>query len=218
MLYNKSMDCVYILGSGSLANNEELRLSLRSLHENMIDLGKIYVVGEDPGFLPPDMLFHSNDCYKEKWKNAYHKVCVACGIFELSDDFLLMNDDFFMIEPFEGAEFPFYALKNSNGGTCGQHSFHIHCPIRLNKEMYLKMPFSMDQKACRSPRTFYGNFYKAPPKFCGDFVVHVGEGMKPPEEQIVGLPCFSIGDHAMLYAPFRKWLEYQFTEPSPFEK
>lgn len=211
------MDVVYILGSGSLSKNEEIRYSLRALSENMLDLGKVYIIGEDPGFLPGARHISAKDSADEKWKNAYNKIVRASCLSDISEEFLLMNDDFFMIEPFVGAEFPFYALKGSNGGPCGPNSFHMHCPIRLKKEWYYKMPFSTEQKSCKSPRTFYANFYKCPPKFADDFILRAGEGCRDFNEQIKGHAFFSIGDHSMLHAPFVEWLREKYPNPSVFE-
>lgn len=211
------MDLVYILGSGSLSNNEEIRYSIRSAEQNILDLRNIYIIGEDPKFLKDIIHVPAHDSSIYKYINAYHKIKLACSIPELSDEFLLMNDDFFILEPTLGAEFPFYALKNSNGGACGMNSFHIHCPIRIKKEWYLKMPIDLSFKSCKSPRTFYCNFYKAPPKFCNDFIVRAGVGCKNFNEQIKNLPCFSISDNSMLYPPFKNWLETLYPVPSRFE-
>lgn len=212
------MDVVYILGTGSLANNEEIRYSIRSLCENMLDLRNIYIVGEDPGFLKDFTHIPARDIFKVKWQNGYSKIRLAAGLPELSDEFLLMNDDFFMLDYFNGADWPFYALKDSNGGPDGIHSFHIHCPIRLKKEWYLLMPLDIEAKGQHSPRTFYANFYKAPPVFCTDFILRAGEGCRDFDEQVKDRPCFSIGDHAMLYPPFFSWLKNRYPEPSRFER
>ena len=211
------MDAVYILGDGSLANNEEIRYSIRSLEKNMLDLRDIYIVGADPGFLSGIKHISALDTSLQKGQNAFHKITTACTIPELSEEFLLMNDDFFMLEPFTGADFPFFALKGSNGGTCGLHSFHIHAPIRLKKEWYLKMPFDPNSKSCKSPRTFYSNFYKAPPNFCDDFILRAGEGCKDFNLQVKNWRSFSISDSAMLYEPFKKWLDELYPEPSSYE-
>ena len=211
------MDVVYILGSGSLANDEEILYSVRSLCKNMLDLGNVYVVGEMPQHLPAVEHYFTDDPYPEKWRNAYHKISFACSIPELSDEFLLMNDDFFMLAPFSGDDFAFYALKDSNGGSCGAHSFQVHCPIRICKEWWQKMPFDLKGKACKSPRTFYANFYGAPPTFIEDPVLRVGERVPDIYLQLRGKKFFSISDHAMLYFPFVDWLRSQYPSGCKFE-
>jgi hypothetical protein len=142
---------------------------------------------------------------------------LAASVGELSEEFLLMNDDFFMLEPFNGAEFPFYALKGSNGGVDGQLSFHIHAPVRFKKEWYLSLPLDLNAKGRHSIRTFYANFYKAPPTFCDDFVLRTGEGMPEIASQIKKWPCFSISDSSMQDKKFMLWLKKRYGEPSRFE-
>lgn len=211
------MDVVYILGSGSLCNNEEIRYSIRALETNMLDLRNIYIIGEDPKFLQKIKHIPAHDSSNYKHINAYHKIILACKIEELSDEFLLMNDDFFMTKEFLGSDFPFYALENSNGGSCGPNSFHIHCPVRIKKDWYLQMPIDTSFKSCKSPRTFYANFFKAPPKFCNDFILRAGVGCLDFNIQIKNKPCFSISDSAMLYEPFKNWLHSLYPIPSRFE-
>lgn len=216
--YNILMDVVYVLGKGSLADDLELRYSLRALEQNMLDLRLLYLVGERPDFLKDIVHIPVVDDTGSPEGNIYNKVMAASEDSVLSDDFLLMNDDFFMLEPFRGEDFPFYALKGSAGGSCGIHSFQVHCPIRFRKEWYRGMPFDPTSKACRSPRTFYANFYKAPPTFCDDFILRVGDGVGGYDEQVVSWPCFSVGDQAMLNADFVRWLDSRFAEPSRWEK
>jgi hypothetical protein len=183
----------------------------------MLDLGRVFVVGELPPTLPLVRHVHVADSSTKKARNARAKVLAACEIPDLSEDFLLMNDDFFMLEPFEGTKWPYYALKGSNGGTDGAHSFHVHCPIRINKEFYEKMPFGDDESGQRSPRTFYANFYQCPPTFGPDFVLRVGLEYEPYDEHIKGWPCFSVGDVAMKNQEFMAWLRDLYPEPSQYE-
>jgi hypothetical protein len=211
------MDVVYILGSGSLANDEEILYSARSLCKNMLDMGTVYVVGDSPKHLPGATHFQMQDAYPEGWKNVYTKIIKACSIPELSEEFLLMNDDFFMTEPFEGADFPFYAIKGTNGGSCGQHSFQIHAPMRISKEMFVKMPFDISSNACKSFRSFYANFYGAPPKFIEDCIIQVGENVAPFDEQVEKQKFFSISNSSFLNAKFSDWIKSQFPEGCALE-
>jgi hypothetical protein len=208
---------VYILGTGSLANDEEIRYSVRSLEQNMLDLGRVFVVGEKPGPLPGAAHVPASDVGDRKWQRAYLKIKKACALPDLSADFLLMNDDFFMLEPFHGSEWPFYAVRNGNGGPCGPVDFSIHCPILLNKELYANMPFSADQKGHLSPRTFYGNFYRVPAVPTSDFILRAGAGCRPFDEQVIGWRCFSVSDSAMLDLNFKNWLDSLYPNPSRFE-
>jgi len=211
------MDIAYILGNGSLASNEEIRYSLRSIHRHMLDIGKVYVVGEKPEFLRDIKHIACDDTHEEKWKNAFDKVRIACLEDNLSKDFLLMNDDFFANNDFKGDELPYYAIPNIDGGCNGKYHFGIHAPIQINKELYLQIPLNTDLKGDWSPRSFYSNFYRAKPTFTKDFVIRSGEGMSGYDEQVKGAPFYSIDNHTMTVPEFATWVQEKLPEPSPWE-
>lgn len=211
------MDVVYYLGKGSLENDDELRFSLRSLEKYMADLRKIFVVGEKPDWLEGVEHLTAFDEHKKEWRNVLLKVRQACSVASLSDEFLLMNDDFFALEPFLGSDLPFWSIKGANGGNCGPTSFFIHRPMRIKKEWYLKMPLSVEMPGDFSPRTFYANFYKAPPTPARDLILRPGKGMRSFAEQVRGEPWFSIDDITMTDPEFRQFIFELYPEPSAFE-
>lgn len=212
------MDAVYILGSGSLSKNEELRMSIRSLQKHMVDLDRIFVIGEYPGEWFTGIHIHMEDLHTEKWKNAYIKTLRACDSIDISDEFLLMNDDFFMNADFVGAEFPFYTIPGANGGSSGMNYFGIHCPIRIKKDWYKAMPFSVNMKGEMSPRSFYANFYRAPVKKGIDTIVVTGGNCPPFDFQVADRDFFSIGNNIMTMPIFYEWLYKKYPLKSRFEK
>lgn len=211
------MDVVYILGNGSRAGNEEIKFSVRSLVKHMQDLGKIFVVGDVPVCLPGVVHIEAPDDMEKFWQNAYLKTALACKDERISEEFLLMNDDFFAVKDFLGADLPFYAVKGSNGGTSGMHDFAPHVPIRIKKEMYLKMPFDVYSKGMLSPRSFYGNFYRAPASFISDPILRVGSPVKPYDQQVAKHDFFSTDDVAWLDNGFLLWVENRYATPSVYE-
>ena len=211
------MDALYILGTGSVTDNDELRYSVRSLEKNMRDLRNVWVVGEKPNSIPRANHIPYADNFVEKWKNAYTKICEACKHPDISDEFLLMNDDFFMLEPFDGESFPFYTLKNVDGGTSGKKYFGIHCPMRIQKEWYLKMPNLLELKGQLSPRSFYGNFYNAPAKDTDDHILRYGENMPTPEEQTKKWAWFSLDNNALLDLRVLEYIATEWPIPSKWE-
>lgn len=212
------MDAVYILGDGSVADDEEIRYSIRSLEKNMLDLDHVFVVGDCPDFLTGVTHIGAKDKYDKPWKNAMHKTEVACDFEDISDNFLLMNDDFFLCEPFYGAEFPFYSKKGVDGGINGPKSFQLHCPIKINKEMYPQLPIDQSAEQDYSPRSFYANLFKAPPTPEEDCIVRNGEGLSSFDDQVEGRQWFSIGDRIMLSEEFQKWIDSLYPEPSTYEE
>lgn len=212
------MDAVYILGTGSRSGNEEIRYSVRSLEKHMSDLGKVFVVGSRPESLRAAAWIEATDNHAKYWKNALEKTRFACFDERVSADFLLMNDDFFMREDFIGAELPFYSVKGGSGGGSGLHDFGIHCPIRFNKEMYVKMPLSTELKGDFSPRSFYANFYKARPEPVKDCIVRTGSGLPDYGVQVKGSDFFSCDDVAFLVPSFQDWMRELYPLPSRCER
>lgn len=211
------MDIVYILGNGSLASNDELRYSLRSLTRHCLDIGKIFVVGENADFLTDVIHVPCEDKHKKPWKNTLDKIKLVCEREDLSDDFLLMNDDFFALEDFRIDELPYYAQKGANGGASGPLSFAVHRPIRLNKKFYAGMPIDSSMSTQLSPRSFYGNFFKCPPTYIKDCVVRTGLENKSFDDQIEGESWFTIDDVTMCDIEFRLWIDSIFPDLCPYE-
>lgn len=200
------MDAVYILGNGSLSGNLELRNSIRLLKKHCLDLRNIFVVGSTP---PPDLdVIHiaCADNNKEPWKNAWEKICIACRDERVSDDFILMNDDFFALSDFSIATLPYYAIRGASAGVNGMQSFFIHTPIRYNKEMFLSMPFNLSNPKGSSPRSFYCNFYKVKPEFLDDMIMRYGDRQPSFDDQIHGLDWFSTDDQIWMNQEFVKWI------------
>jgi len=87
------VDYVYICRDG---DNEELRYSIRSVIANMPP-GKIWVVGGKP-----DWYIGNHIPVKQsmtKGRNAVNNLLAICDSKEISDKFILMNDDFFAVKP-----------------------------------------------------------------------------------------------------------------------
>lgn len=93
------LDVLYILGSGSKWNNNEIRYSLRSL-KNIL-YRDVYIVGESLPWFQNIHHVPADDPYENKQKNAIRKLQIATEIPSLSDDFILFNDDFYVLEPLD---------------------------------------------------------------------------------------------------------------------
>lgn len=211
------MDVVYVLGNGSIANNEELRYSIRSIYKNMIDLRNIYIIGEKVDFLKDVIFVECKDTEERGWKNVYKKTLLACNIPELSEEFLFMNDDFFVLEPFDGSCWPYYSLRGADGGNCGSKSFQVHCPIKYNKEYFKALPIDLNTKGNISIRSFYGNFCRVPAIPVTDSIIRTGDDFPEYDVQTIGRDFFSISDSDMLNEKFVQWLKEQYKNPSKYE-
>ena len=214
------MDILYYIGGGSSHNNDELRLSLRSLEKHCKDVDKVWIVGNRPQFLR-NVEYLWVDDKDAWWLNAFNKTkaAIKAGI---SDEFLLMNDDFFMTADFNASDYPYYHKGEIQDGeteykkviyntgeylkSLGKTAFHygVHCPIRIEGSKYLEI-----EKHLTSPmsvRCLYGNLY------CTGRQIKDVKGEKITKNQT---KCFSARDR-MTEDVYQKLIK-MFPNPSRWE-
>ena len=86
------MDIVYICREG---DNEELRYSIRSVMQNLPHRN-IWVVGGKPNWYNGNHIAVRQN--GRKYDNARKNMQAIAASLEISEDFILMNDDFFVIK------------------------------------------------------------------------------------------------------------------------
>jgi hypothetical protein len=92
------MDCVYLCRNG---NNEELRYSIRSVEKNLPH-ANIWVIGGKPPWYTGNFIKVSQDL--SKYRNAVANLEALIESQDISEDFILMNDDFFVLKPVEAVQ------------------------------------------------------------------------------------------------------------------
>lgn len=172
----KNLDIVYFIKDG--VGNEEFRYSLRSVCKNM-PFNRIWVFGGCPKNIVPDVRIRVKQEGKTKWDKVHAMFKLACENKELSDNFILFNDDFFIMKPTDRID-PYHRdlmenhvevlgkgpyasmlagigeeLKNRGLTT---YSYELHIPFIFNKKKLLKL--LNDNPDLRCTRTMYGNTYK----------------------------------------------------------
>jgi hypothetical protein len=109
------MDYVYICRNGE---NEELRYSIRSV-EKHAPAGRIWLVGGRPDWYVGNHIPRNNSSGKQS--NAIENLTAIVDSPEISETFVLMNDDFFIVNPIS-------EVKNYHGGSLIEK-------IKLRKEL-----------------------------------------------------------------------------------
>ena len=87
--------------------NEELRYSLRSVCENF-DFRKVWFYGGRPSYLMPDEWIHVVQNQRTKWMRTTNMIRLICQNDEITDDWWLFNDDFFVLQKTDGIPSPYY--------------------------------------------------------------------------------------------------------------
>ena len=168
------MDFVYICRDGE---NEELRYSIRSICKNT-KFSNIWVVGGKPDWYSGNYLRVEQNHTKNR--NARNNLKKITSSKDISDDFILMNDDFFIMKPVENIPYyhgghlinkvnvfeknepksPYTKLlgntydKLIRMGIKDPLDYALHVPMKMNKRNLVKVispGFSI--------RTLYGNIY-----------------------------------------------------------
>jgi hypothetical protein len=98
-IIGKDMDLVYICRDGE---NEELRYSIRSAVNNLPH-DKIWVVGGKPDWYTGNYIEVNQS--RAKYTNARNSLKAICDSEEISESFILMNDDFYIINKVESVPY-----------------------------------------------------------------------------------------------------------------
>ena len=172
------MDILYYIGSGSHHNNQELRYSLRALEAHCQDIGDVWIVGNRPHFLNNNVKYLWMPDSGFWWQNAFRKTMAAIEA-GISENFLLMNDDFFMLKDFSAAEYPYFhrgeikdvAENKYQQVICNTRQilqrlgkpfkhYGVHCPMRINGKKYRELAgYYTDTDNPVSARCLYGNLF-----------------------------------------------------------
>ena len=176
-------DIVYILKED--IEEEELKYSLRSVEQNFPHRF-VWFVGGQPKNLTPDRFIKHKQVGTSKWGMIEHSMRMVIKQTELTEDFFLFNDDFFIMKPFEGEYinyidrtlddrvedlrkihkwlYPYErtllkASEELKTLGCSTYNFELHLPMLMKKSL---VESALTQ--CSSPqmRSVYGNINKVP--------------------------------------------------------
>jgi hypothetical protein len=238
------MDVVIPLGTGSNWDNTELRYALRSLEMYCTNLGNVYLVGECPDWIKKGSLVHipaaerTGREYKEA--NIMNKILLACNRESLSQKFLFLNDDHYLLSRIP----PMYSyyqdhLQRSVFSRTAQDSYYhslcntlkalddrrkptlnfdMHAPIVYDKTKFVKVMGQYDWTVHYGYviKSLYCNTLEIPGKLCRDLKITERRQCKEIEGLIAGRKFFSIGDGAA-GVEMRTFLQYLYKDKSKFE-
>lgn len=236
-------DVVYVLGTGSQWDDNELRFSLRSLQKYISGIGDVYVVGHRPKWLTGVVHLPYPDQFACREANIMLKVAHACGHPNLSRQFLHVHDDHFALAPARACEIPNwcagpldrlgkaihdrnpwkYSVLNTAKALSDRGlttwNFDIHYPIIFNKELY---PQAMDMFDWNVPngyvvKSLYGNAMRIPHVFTNDMKLKERHTFAELVQQLRGRPWFSIGPKST-NNNVKALMRELYPEPSKYER
>ena len=228
------MDIVYFVKDEPI--NEELRYSLRSVEKNFPHR-RVWFYGGCPDDLQPDRWAHIKQNARSKWGNTSGLLRNACANEGISENFVLFNDDFFVMKPINSL--PYYSdgslekrikelwTRNPGGSVyitrmqltkkmltqeqCPTENYAMHMPMIINRremqETFKKFP---DGEMWRS---LYGNHHRKPVEYMKDCKIHSRDEMPPTDT-----PFLSTTDASFLYGKVGEYIREKFQTPSRFEE
>lgn len=172
--------------------NEELKHSLRSLVN--FPHGKVWFYGGCPNDLKPDKHIYVDQDQPTKWQNIFKMFKLACANDEITKDFWLFNDDFYIMKPikeepnyYDGDLYkrvvtledkyngftPYsqqlrYTLQELESMGCTTLNYALHCPFLINRCKGLELANIIDGPMIRCA---YGNYFKIGGKQSTDFKI-----------------------------------------------
>lgn len=238
------IDIVIPLGKGSKWQDNELKYALRSVEQYVKDAGKVWIVGEKPGFLNYDVVGHIP--YKDveqKEANIMNKTRQACLHPEVSADFLFSNDDIFFSHPTK-ASLPYYRRSQAlsecvkpKGKPLGAYQvsmwntiealkarglndyhFDIHAPIVYNKDTYIDTMSMYDWTVPKGYviKSLYANTLGIEGEILEDVKVRTYLNLSQIVDIFVTSQFVSVGDNG-LNIHMRGELERRFNTKSKYE-
>jgi glycosyltransferase involved in cell wall biosynthesis len=219
--------------------NEELRYSLRSVEKNMPHRN-VWFYGGKPDGIEPDNYAKVMQTEPSKFENVRSMLIKACQNDEITEDFWLFNDDFFIMQPFDENSEPTYnrelreyiAILEAKYGQITEWTkllrhladtleaagkdtlnYAVHKPILINRKKALEVL----QKFPDEPmfRALYGNYWNIGGINEHDRKVKV---IDYPVEKFAHWKTISTEDASFTYGPVGKFIRDSFLEKSRFEK
>ena len=232
----ENLDVVYFCRDGA---NEELRYSLRSLDKNF-KFNSVWIYGGKPDYITPDHFVKINQTGRTKWDKVRAMFGSVCLNGKLSENFVLMNDDFFIMKKTDSLEpvfrcslFEHIVTVEGNFGDrptnytaelrkatrrlqeagLDTNSYELHVPMIFNRKKLLEtMGAFPDVHATRS---LYGNYVGVGGKQMSDVKIYE---KNTPVEEFENNRFLSTQDSIWMDSNVARYIKESFKERSRFEK
>lgn len=215
----------------------ELRYCLRSIEKHLKGYGDIFLIGDKPDWVRGVIHIPATDDsrYEFKERSIYQKILLACNDPRVSDEFLVVDDDHFLLTDYDAATFPYYydewpkrrvdmyqtTISNTTCLKADMKYFNIHCPMRFHKSNYVHLMRCLDwEKKCGYLfRSLYSETMVSPSEHQSypDLKIRLQESLSTLREMIRGRKWFSICDGARGH-DMGNLLKELYPEPSKYEK
>lgn len=230
------LDVVYVCKESP--TNEELRYSLRSL-KNLVGIRKVWIFGYAQPWLDNVEYVPIEQHEGNKWLNAAKQIKAICDNNNITKDFILFNDDFFVckktdkipayfdrtlsarigdfLKAYKWNAWSTYARRlkvakqelQKRGYT--SYNFETHYPMVFNREKLARICEEYGEFGCK--RSFYGNIYNPPREQASDCkLYHIND--KPTGKE----RFLSSMDTTFKSGEIGNYIKKKFNKPCKYEK
>jgi hypothetical protein len=225
------VDIVYICRDGE---NEELRYSIRSVMQNLPH-DNLWVVGGRPNWYKGAHIpVIQNKTYFLNAKTNMRRVLHSD---QISDKFILMNDDFFVMQPVEELQYMYSGLlldkiqlrEKQNPGdlytkmllkTYSELYQRSHIKQPLDYELHVPMMFEKEKLSSVIGsqglwRSMYGNIYNVGGEQFTDTKIYNKDHVL--SKNIINIESKYLSTEDKVFEDHKQWFNKLFSKPSKFE-
>lgn len=229
------MDAVYFVRDGE---NEELRYSLRSVEKNL-PCRKVWIIGGKPDDINPDEFVRipQEKSNGTKWDRVRTNLRLVASNDKITENFILMNDDFFINKPTRKIEPAIAGTLAENIDRIEQkyhhapttytielrraqrvledaglptNSYELHIPMVINRKKLAEILATFPPR--HATRSLYGNLHRVGGAKRADCKIYDPEQEINPEEQFISSDDKTWGDTELT-----KYIQQKFPKKSRWE-
>lgn len=229
------IDVVIPMGTGSVNSNNELRFCLRSIEKNLRGYRNIWIVG----FMPKWMRNLKHIPFKEyhpKANNIHDKIKAACEHLEVSDEFIMFNDDYFLTCETQATTYPYCYSREAMievmarpkadpyrrlvvdtiTETGIKEYYDIHCPMRIKKSEFLSMPYNRNYECGLLVKSSYAKHAGVQGTPAHDAIIRKKMTREQIKKMEVFTDCISVHDEA-INQDFIDWVQERYPHKCSYE-
>ena len=233
-------DIVYFVKN--CTSDEELRYSLRSVEENC-RYKDVWFYGGCPNGIEPDYYVKCVQKSPTKWQNVRNMMREACLNDDITENFWLFNDDFFVLKPMDEKIIAYYdgtittkaeEIKAKHGGQSSEWSrnllklrkrladagkpelcYAVHAPMLVNRKKMLEVLELYPNEPM--VRALYGNWWEIEGKQLKDPKCSSPQN-RDISKTIASMKFLSTSDESFRAGYVGMWLRDRFPNKSRFEE
>lgn len=228
------IDVVYILAND--IRSDEIRYSVRSVVKNF-PYNRIIFYGGKPKGIEPDVYVEVDQIGPDRYEKVKYTIKKICDDDNLTDNFWLFNDDFFIMQPVDDLPYAFKgtmerrikSINHLHGPTGGYIraqiatkeylldkgfdalDYSLHIPMLINRKLGAET--LREHPNPKLFRALYGNVNKIG-GVCMDDVKVYEAGEMPDKDSLL----LSTQDSSFRYGRVGEYIRATFNEPCKYEE